>query len=463
MEVPSPITVKLLPHSPSPPNLHLQSLFPNQPVKKLPFMGPLSCVIGPNVDDGTDSTVLNIKIPSTELASLRAPWEHCLIAKVLGKRVRLQYYYDRFLSLWSPEGTLEIFELGSDFFLLNFSLPMDCEKVLERGPWLIHQHYITLRQWTPDFKPSEATTTHLKVWVDLLELPMEYYDNEVLLRIGAAIGRPVKIHPITERRERVRFSRLCVEIDLKRPFLSQIKIGQLQQQIQYKGHVGHLQQDLSAQSPCPQCQLHAQTKRKSGPYQKGSLGNELAPSGSGFIVFEQKTPLDPSAESKATKRESPATTSASISFPDHIGMNSSFPDHIGKNSSSPDHIGKNSRPNKSIERKQHLQPEEGTSSSAMNIKTSFTPAEETLSGCSRTPSEPRQRQASPPSLSPTPTTINKNPAPRQDLVFSSPQQAPFVASSQKPNNDLAVNTSFNSNLHQGPKQAAAPPNFSLYS
>ncbi|RVW40687.1 hypothetical protein CK203_101635 [Vitis vinifera] len=109
------------------------------------------------------------------------------------------------------------------------------------GPWLIHQHYITLRQWTPDFKPSEAITTHLKVWVDLLELPMEYYDKEVLLRVGAAIGKPVKIHPITERRERVRFARLCVEIDLKSPFLSQIKIGQPQQQIQYKGHVGHLQ------------------------------------------------------------------------------------------------------------------------------------------------------------------------------------------------------------------------------
>ena len=118
---------------------------------------------------------------------------------------------------------------------------MDCEKVLEGGPWLIHQHYITLRQWTPNFKPSEAITTHLKVWVDLLELPMEYYDKEVLLRVGAAIGKPVKIHPITERRERVRFARLCVEIDLKSPFLSQIKIGQPQQQIQYKGHVGHLQ------------------------------------------------------------------------------------------------------------------------------------------------------------------------------------------------------------------------------
>lgn len=50
---------------------------------------------GPNGDDGTDSIVPNIKIPSTELASLRAPWEHCLIAKVLGKRVRLRYYYDR--------------------------------------------------------------------------------------------------------------------------------------------------------------------------------------------------------------------------------------------------------------------------------------------------------------------------------------------------------------------------------
>ncbi|RVX00340.1 hypothetical protein CK203_024656 [Vitis vinifera] len=284
---------------------------------------------GPNGDDGTDSTVPNIKIPSTELASLRAPWEHCLIAKVLGKRVRLRYYYD----------------------------------LLEGGPWLIHQHYITLRQWTPNFKPSEAITTHLKVWVDLLELPMEYYDKEVLLRVGAAIGKPVKIHPITERRERVRFARLTFHLIVLAPSANSM--------------------------PKPK-------ERKSEPYQKGCLGNELALSGSGFIVFEQETPLDPTAESKATKGESVATTSASISFPDHIG--------------------KNCRPNKSIEGKQHLQLGESTSSSSMNIKTSFIPVEETLSGCSRTPSEPRQRQTSPPSLFPTLTTINKNPAPRQDLA-----------------------------------------------
>ncbi|XP_034703548.1 uncharacterized protein LOC117927926 [Vitis riparia] len=149
-----------------------------------------------------------IKLSSTEKENLSAPWKYSLIAKVLGRKVGLQYCQAHLHRLWSLEGTVDIIDLGYGFFLLKFSLPTDYIKVFKGVPWLIHGYYISLRPWVPNFKPSEATITHAKVWVRLPELPIEYYDKEVLFQIGAAIGRTIKIDPITEKQARGRFARI---------------------------------------------------------------------------------------------------------------------------------------------------------------------------------------------------------------------------------------------------------------
>ncbi|RVX00346.1 hypothetical protein CK203_024658 [Vitis vinifera] len=143
-----------------------------------------------------------LRYSPTELARLREQWKYSLIAKVLGKKLQLQYYRDHLLRLWSAEGSLKIIELGCEFFVLKFSEFLDYEKVRKGVPWLIHGYYIAIRPWSENFKPSEATITHTWVWARLPELPIEYYDKEVLFEIGEAIGRPIKIDPITERQEK---------------------------------------------------------------------------------------------------------------------------------------------------------------------------------------------------------------------------------------------------------------------
>lgn len=328
------------------------------------------------LDDGSGDTSCNIpmiKLSSTEKENLSAPWKYSLIAKVLGRKVGLQYCQAHLHRLWSLEGTVDIIDLGYGFFLLKFSLPTDYIKVFKGVPWLIHGYYISLRPWVPNFKPSEATITHAKVWVRLPELPIEYYDKEVLLQIGAAIGRTIKIDPITEKQARGRFARMCVEVDLKHSLLPQIKLGELQQKIEYEGYVEQLQQDYSPcpplianpthsyssshtkfvhpnplgapnasqnvasnnrktsidatwlRVPCWQRKCPQKTETDSGsqgpkvPKEKAMTGTGLSSSGSRFSVLELENHLDPAVEPKPSKGKS-EHTSVSTSSP-HNGKN----------------------------------------------------------------------------------------------------------------------------------------------
>ncbi|KAL0007167.1 hypothetical protein SO802_008669 [Lithocarpus litseifolius] len=103
----------------------------------------------------------------------------------------------------------------------------------------------------PNFRPSETVISQVDVWVQLPELPIEYYD--FLSRIAAATGGNLrKIDPITERRKMCKFARFCVRVDLTRPLPGYIKIGGTRQRVEYEGldmvcslcrHCGHLKQN----------------------------------------------------------------------------------------------------------------------------------------------------------------------------------------------------------------------------
>lgn len=47
--------------------------------------------------------------------------------------------------------------LGNEFFLVEFSHPKDHSKALIDGPWLIYDHYLTVKEWCPSFHPSSVT------------------------------------------------------------------------------------------------------------------------------------------------------------------------------------------------------------------------------------------------------------------------------------------------------------------
>nr|POE74142.1 hypothetical protein CFP56_63252 [Quercus suber] len=79
-------------------------------------------------------------------------------------------------------------DLGRDFFLLRFSVDENLEAVLKKGPWFVGGHFLSIRKWEANFKPSKALVSSVVVWVRLNELPLEYYEATMLRQIGQALG-----------------------------------------------------------------------------------------------------------------------------------------------------------------------------------------------------------------------------------------------------------------------------------
>ncbi|KAL0290282.1 UNVERIFIED_CONTAM: hypothetical protein Sradi_6897800 [Sesamum radiatum] len=66
-------------------------------------------------------------------------------------------------------------------------------------------------------------------------MPVEFFQEELLMRIGNRIGRAVKVDETTMAASRGRYARVCVEVDLTKPLVSMITLLGFAQAVEYEG------------------------------------------------------------------------------------------------------------------------------------------------------------------------------------------------------------------------------------
>lgn len=106
---------------------------------------------------------------------------------------------------------------------------------LHDGPWFIFNSFLSVKKWEPKFVPSQAHLSYSAIWVRLPELPTEFYEIDILQKVGNKIGTLLKIDACTSATTRERYARLCVQVPLEQPLQQHIYIGTHKQQIEYEG------------------------------------------------------------------------------------------------------------------------------------------------------------------------------------------------------------------------------------
>jgi hypothetical protein len=166
---------------------------------------------------------------------LYRPWRRSVIVKLLGRRIGYKALETRLQQMWVRKGVINIIDLSNDCYLVAFSHEDDQYSALMDGPWFIYDHYLTVKEWSPNFHPASDTIKEVAVWLRISGLPIEFYDSEILHYIGNRVGKTVKVDKNTLTHERGKYARLCVQVDLAKPLLAMFTIHGRKYNIEYEG------------------------------------------------------------------------------------------------------------------------------------------------------------------------------------------------------------------------------------
>jgi len=62
-----------------------------------------------------------------------------------------------------------------NYYLINFTNEDDQHDALMNDTRFIYDHYLKVKEWSPNFHPQSDTIQKVAVWVTIFGLPIEYF------------------------------------------------------------------------------------------------------------------------------------------------------------------------------------------------------------------------------------------------------------------------------------------------
>ncbi|KAK4258256.1 hypothetical protein QN277_007727 [Acacia crassicarpa] len=166
---------------------------------------------------------------------LYKPWRKSVIVKLMDKTIGYKALLTRLQYMWAKKGALSLIDIGHGFFVVKLYNKDDYLNALTGGPWMIYDHYLTVRPWEPNFHPARAKIDKVAVWVRVPKMFLEYYDREALTIIGDRIGETIKVDINTSNQLRGRYARICVLVNLKEQLMAGFRLDGEEYTLEYEG------------------------------------------------------------------------------------------------------------------------------------------------------------------------------------------------------------------------------------
>ena len=101
--------------------------------------------------------------------------------------------------------------------------------ILCKGPWSFGRATLVLQKWSSQLDLNESFFQKAPVWVRLLELSMEFWNEDVFMGVASTFGELLSINPITTSKSRLTYARIYVGLregdDMPEVVVFQSKLG----------------------------------------------------------------------------------------------------------------------------------------------------------------------------------------------------------------------------------------------
>ncbi|GLJ15311.1 hypothetical protein SUGI_0251050 [Cryptomeria japonica] len=118
-----------------------------------------------------------------EVADERVFFEkQAVITRFIGPKMLRKTIHDWVDNNWGKCTVVKFLPKG--FFIAIFTEESERNHILEKENWYLGDHPLYIQPWTPNFDPTPLVVYEELVWVRLFNLPIEYWSDSSLEKIG---------------------------------------------------------------------------------------------------------------------------------------------------------------------------------------------------------------------------------------------------------------------------------------
>ena len=83
---------------------------------------------------------------------------------------------------------------------------MECNRVLQSGPWLFDGRLVILKQWTADIGLERDLLSSIPVWIRFPSLHLKYWSQSIMSMPDSLVGVPLFMDKATTFLERIAYA-----------------------------------------------------------------------------------------------------------------------------------------------------------------------------------------------------------------------------------------------------------------
>ncbi|KAL8472980.1 hypothetical protein ACS0TY_029986 [Phlomoides rotata] len=83
-------------------------------------------------------------------------------------------------SIWGLQTPWNLIPIGEGYYNFQFSCADDRERIFSKRTWHIKPGLLRLQCWVQDFNPYKVSSSVIQVWIQILELPLEYWNPHII-------------------------------------------------------------------------------------------------------------------------------------------------------------------------------------------------------------------------------------------------------------------------------------------
>ncbi|KAK9053517.1 hypothetical protein SSX86_027509 [Deinandra increscens subsp. villosa] len=141
-----------------------------------------------------------VKLNKEQLASTIEACSLTLYGYLVGGKISFGMLNFQLMKMWKKYGIIDISSNNSGFFFFRFENEDGMNKVLDFGIWLVKNVPLCLKRWEPNLKLCKIEPKMVPVWASIADLPLEFWNGDVLSSIISSIGVPIMLDNMTTDR-----------------------------------------------------------------------------------------------------------------------------------------------------------------------------------------------------------------------------------------------------------------------
>ncbi|OMO57312.1 hypothetical protein COLO4_35439 [Corchorus olitorius] len=159
-----------------------------------------------------------------ELEGDRELWKHCLVGHLLDDRVFSTSYIQNWVNrVWGIGSSAQVVARDGNKYAIIFSNGLAQQFQQQEDPWLVDGAMFVMQEWKPNTKLRNMKVESIPLWMQILDLPLEYLNLVVARRFGNIAGRFERLDwegsVITNTTTNIRFIRVRVWVNPHKPLL----------------------------------------------------------------------------------------------------------------------------------------------------------------------------------------------------------------------------------------------------